>query len=249
MAEALAHRELARRIDAARAIVAFTGAGISTECGIPDFRSPQSAWRRHPPVPFADFLASEAMRLEGWRRKFAMDDLTAGAKPGRGHRALAALARSGKLSFIVTQNVDGLHQAAGVPAAQIAELHGNGSYAACLDCGARQELADVRASIAATGRAPTCGCGGHVKSATISFGQAMPRLAMERAVAATLACDLFFVIGSSLAVRPAASLPALAKENGASLVILNAEPTPLDGLADLVLREDIGACLEPFATA
>ena len=238
--------DLARRIDSAQAIVAFTGAGISTECGIPDFRSPDSAWRRHPPVPFEDFLASEAMRLEGWRRKFAMDDLTVGAKPGRGHRALASLARAGKLRFLITQNVDGLHRASGVPAANLAELHGVGDHAVCIDCGARHELSAVRAGIAASGRAPTCRCGGFVKSATISFGQPMPREPMARALAALPGCDLFLAIGSSLVVQPAARFPALAQENGAALVIVNASPTPLDSRADLIVRDDIGAALERF---
>ena len=236
---------LLRSIEAARAIVAFTGAGLSTECGIPDFRSPDSAWRRYPPVNFSDFLASDAMRREAWRRKFAMDDLYAVAAPGRGHRALARLAEQGKLVCVVTQNIDGLHQASGLPDDKIVELHGNGGYAACLDCGARYELATIREGLANGGSAPVCSCGGLVKSATIAFGQAMPREPLARAIAAARACDLFLVLGSSLVVQPAASLPVLAKEAGAELVIVNAQPTPLDDLADLVVRGDIGAALAP----
>ncbi len=235
-------------VDAARSIVAFTGAGISTECGVPDFRSPGSAWKRHPPVPFDQFLADEAMRLEAWKRKFAMDDLYAGARPGRGHAALAQLVLSGKVSHIITQNIDSLHQASGVPAERIIELHGNGTYAQCLACGGRHELADVRRCINESGAAPACVCGGFVKSATVSFGQPMPKEAMQRARRATLACDLFLVIGSSLVVHPAAAFPLIAKENGAQLVILNGEPTPLDSDADLVLRGDIGDTLDPFAS-
>ncbi|MDB5644274.1 MAG: Silent information regulator protein Sir2 [Hyphomicrobiales bacterium] len=240
-------RTLADMIDAAEAIVAFTGAGISTECGVPDFRSPGSAWKRHPPIPFDQFLADEDMRLEAWRRKFAMDDIYAGARPGRGHAALARLVAAGKVSHIITQNIDGLHQASGVPAERIIELHGNGTYAQCLDCGGRHELRDVRRGIEENGALPACVCGGIVKSATISFGQSMPRDAMQRARRATLGCDLFLVVGSSLVVYPAAAFPLIAKENGAQLVILNAEPTPLDGDADLVVRADIGDTLHPIA--
>jgi NAD-dependent deacetylase len=240
-------QKLAAMIDESEQIVAFTGAGISTECGVPDFRSPGSAWKRHPPIPFDQFLSDEAMRLEAWKRKFAMDDLYAGARPGRGHAALARLVAAGKMSHIVTQNIDGLHQASGVPDERIIELHGNGTYAQCLECAGRHELRDVRRIIDETGVAPVCACGGIVKSATISFGQAMPRDAMQRARNATLACDLFLVIGSSLVVQPAASFPLIAKENGARLVILNGQETPLDGDADLVLRSDIGDMLHPIA--
>ena len=241
-----ARGELARMIADCSDAVAFTGAGISTECGIPDFRSPDSAWKRHPPVPFAEFMRSAEARAETWRRKFAMDDSYAGAKPGRGHRALARLASDGVLSAIITQNIDGLHEASGVPRDRIIELHGNGTYAACLDCGSRHELADIRQYFARTQRSPECECGGFIKSATIAFGQAMPQTAMRRAREATLRCDLFIAIGSSLVVYPAAGFPAAAKENGAALVIVNRDPTPLDGAADLVLRGDIGDILAPF---
>ncbi|MDB5568908.1 MAG: Silent information regulator protein Sir2 [Hyphomicrobiales bacterium] len=227
--------------------VAFTGAGLSTECGIPDFRSPDSAWKRHAPLPHAEFLASPQARALAWRRKFAMDDLYAGAQPGRGHRALARLMETGAVEAVITQNIDGLHQAAGGAPERIIELHGNGSYATCLSCGLRHELADIRPRFEASGDAPECACGGAVKSATIAFGQAMPEEHLRRARRATLACDLFIAIGSSLVVYPAAAFPAAAKDNGSALVIVNREPTPLDAMADLVLRGDIGAILEPFA--
>lgn len=145
------YMRLAAMIDECDSMVAFTGAGISTECGVPDFRSPDSAWKRNAPIPFDQFLSDEAMRLEAWKRKFAMDDLYAGAQPGRGHAALARLFSSGKLSHIITQNIDGLHQASGVPGKRIIELHGNGTYAQCLDCGGRHELRDVRRVIAEAG--------------------------------------------------------------------------------------------------
>ena len=238
--------ELARMIDAASAVVAFTGAGISTECGIPDFRSKDSAWTRHPPMPFDDFLASEDNRVLAWRRKFAMDDLHRDVRPGRGHRALARLMASGKVIGVITQNIDGLHQAAGSPERDVVELHGNGGYALCLACGVRHEIARVRAQFEIDGRAPRCLCGGMVKSATISFGQSMPADAMSRARELTLRADLFLAIGSSLVVHPAAAFPAAARQNGARLAILNREPTRLDAIADLVLRADIGDALDPL---
>jgi NAD-dependent deacetylase len=244
-----ARAALARMLADCSDAVAFTGAGISTECGIPDFRSPTSAWKRHPPVPFDQFLNNSQARVETWRRKFAMDDLYAGAKPGRGHRALARLVSEGVMSAIITQNIDGLHEWSGVAPYKIVELHGNGTYAACLDCSSRHELSEIRRYFERTETPPACECGGFIKSATISFGQAMPQHAMRRAREATLRCDLFIAIGSSLVVYPAAGFPVAAKENGAALVILNREPTPLDDCADLVLRGDIGDVLAPFERA
>jgi NAD-dependent deacetylase len=246
MAKTDGRSELAEMIDAARSIVAFTGAGVSTECGIPDFRSRDSAWKRHPPMPFDEFLASEANQVVAWRNKFAMDDLYGASRPGRGHRALASLMARGKVRAIITQNIDGLHQAAGAPADRVVELHGSGRYATCLGCGVRHELDRIRPAFETTGRAPRCLCGGVVKSATISFGQQMPAEAMRRAQRETLACDLFLAIGSTLVVHPAAGFPLLAKENGARLVIVNRDPTPLDAIADLTLRDDIGSIFEPF---
>ncbi len=241
-------QRLAAFIAGARRLVAFTGAGISTECGIPDFRSRDShpekfSWRRTPPMPFADFLASEDNRKEAWRRKFAMDDLLGAVQPGRGHFALVRLAARGKLAGIITQNIDGLHRAAGTPDDCIVELHGNGTYAVCLTCDARQDLASIRARFERDRHAPVCACGGLVKTATISFGQTMPAGPMKRARELALACDALIAIGSTLVVYPAAGFPLLAKENGARLAILNRDPTPLDSHADLVLRDDIGDVL------
>ncbi len=238
--------ELAQIIAAARRIVAFTGAGISTESGIPDFRSPDSAWKRHAPIPFDQFMAQESSRVEAWQRKFAMDDLYAGAQPGRGHHALAQLYASGKLACVITQNIDGLHQASGIGSDDVIELHGNGTYATCLGCGVRHELARIRPALEQTRRAPQCLCGGIVKSATISFGQSMPQEAMRRAQEESRKADLFLAIGSSLVVYPAAGFPAYAKDCGAELVIINREPTPLDAHADLCVRGEIGDILEPF---
>ncbi len=236
-------------VDEASSVVAFTGAGLSTECGVPDFRSPGSPWLTNKPIPFEAFVASAEARREAWRRKFVMDDAFAGARPGRGHGAIAGLERRGKLSLVVTQNIDGLHQASGLPDELVVELHGNGSYAACLDCRRRHELGPIRAAFETAARLPHCEeCGGLVKSATISFGQAMPQAAMKRAMTAAAACDLFLVIGSSLVVYPAATLPVVAHRAGARLVIVNREPTDIDGIADLVIRGEIPDALAPLAT-
>jgi NAD-dependent deacetylase len=235
-------------IDQSRRVVAFTGAGISTECGVPDFRSENSPWVRYRPIEFELFLSDVLMREEAWRRKFALDDIYAAVQPGRGHYALANLVSSGKVESIITQNIDNLHQLSGVSDERIVELHGNGTYATCLSCGLRYELPAIRRAFEDTGAAPVCdACNGPVKVATIAFGQAMPEQAVERAHLATMQCDLFLAIGSSLVVYPAASFPLLAAQNNARLVIINGEQTPLDSEADLVLRGDIGDILEPFA--
>jgi NAD-dependent deacetylase len=232
---------LKRLLDAARRVVVFTGAGISTESGIPDFRSPTGIWTRMKPIMFEDYVASAEVRREGWRRKFENHHVLAAAEPNRGHRAVARLVREGKCSAVITQNIDGLHQASGIPEAQVIELHGNSTYASCLDCGERYELEPLRAEFVATGEVADCGqCGGIIKTATISFGQAMPEVPMLRAREATLAADLFLVLGSSLVVYPAAGFPLLAKRNGARLVIVNNEPTDQDEAADLVIHHGIG---------
>lgn len=229
---------------AAKRAVAFTGAGLSTESGIPDYRSPGGIWDRFRPVDFDAFLASAESRREFWRRKFATHGAVAGAEPNRGHRALAELVRRGGLVAVITQNVDGLHQKSGVPGDKVIELHGNSTYAACLACGERHELEPIRAGFEATGEPPVCAsCGGLVKTATISFGQAMPAEPMRQAEAAARACDLFVAMGTSLVVYPAAGFPVIAKRNGARLVIVNREPTPLDPHADLVIRAEIGPLL------
>jgi NAD-dependent deacetylase len=236
-------------IDDASMIVPFTGAGISTECGIPDFRSPGGLWTRNQPIPFDAFVSSQNMRDEAWRRRFAMEEKFTQAKPGRGHRALASLYRSGKSPGLITQNIDNLHQASGIDAGDVIELHGNTTYALCLDCSRRYELSWVKEKFEAAGqRAPDCACGGYIKTATVSFGQAMPPEAMERAEDLTKSCDLFLAVGSSLVVWPAAGFPLMAKRNGAVLVIINREATEFDDIADLVVRNDIGDTLGPFIT-
>lgn len=240
--------ELKRAIEEAYRVVVFTGAGISTESGIPDFRSPGGLWTKMAPIDFQDFVSSADVRAEAWRRKFEIDKTITQADPNKGHMAIAKLVDEGKVSHVITQNIDNLHQNSGIPGEKIIELHGNGTYAKCLDCGERHELFWVREMFEASGRAPDCrSCSGIVKSATISFGQAMPEEEMNRAHEATLGCDLFLAIGSSLQVYPAAGFPILAKRNGATLVILNREPTELDQIADLVIHNEIGATLAPIA--
>jgi NAD-dependent deacetylase len=240
-------RTLRQLFDNARVIAPFTGAGISTECGIPDFRSPGGRWTQNRPIGFDEFTASQEMRNESWRRRFAMQEEFGNARPGRGHRALAMLHHAGKAPKIITQNIDNLHQDAGLVPDAVIELHGNTTYATCLDCARRYELDWVRDRFEkAGGVAPDCECGGYIKTATVSFGQAMPEAAMRRAEEATLACDLFLAIGSSLVVWPAAGFPLMAKRNGARLVIINRESTDFDDMADLVIRDDIGTVLAPF---
>jgi NAD-dependent deacetylase len=236
--------DLAQMIAQSRRAVVFTGAGISTESGIPDFRSPGGIWTRMAPIDFADFLASEEARRETWRRRFAMEETFRAATPNRGHRAVAEFVRRGKVAAVITQNIDGLHQASGIAEEQVIELHGNSTYAHCLDCKARYELDALRVAFERDGTAPLCdACGGFVKTATISFGQAMPVEPMRRSEFEALAADLFIVAGSSLVVYPAAGFPELGKRNGATLVIINREPTGLDRIADLVLNRAIGETL------
>jgi len=228
-------------IGSAKRIVAFTGAGISTESGIPDFRSPGGIWTRYKPIYFDDFMASDEMRRESWRRKFATDETMLKAEPNAGHRALAKLVEQGRMSAIITQNVDGLHQRSGVPDSKVIELHGNATYASCLDCGHRHELEPIKKAFLGAGKLPLClKCDGIVKTATISFGQAMPEIPMARAQDETLGCDLFMVLGSSLVVYPAAGFPRIAKRKGAKLVILNRDPTDQDDDADVVVHAEIG---------
>jgi NAD-dependent deacetylase len=240
--------ELARLLGESRRAVIFTGAGMSTESGIPDFRSPGGVWSRMKPIMFQDFIGDEAMRREAWNRTFSGVAGWIGAEPNQGHYAVARLVARGKVSSVITQNVDNLHQASGVPESQVLELHGNASFATCLECGLRHELDVLKQSFLGTGEIPICrDCGGLVKVATISFGQAMPEDVMRQAEIETLAADLFIVLGSSLVVFPAAGFPVMAKRNGARLIIVNRDPTDMDDLADLVLNTDIGPVVNAVA--
>ena len=227
-------------------IVFFGGAGVSTESGIPDFRGEDGLYRQryaYPPetiISHSFYVRHPEIFFDFYRNRM----LYPNAKPNVVHQRLAQWERDGKLLAVVTQNIDGLHQASGIAEDGVIELHGNGTYATCLTCGRRHELAAIRPVFEATGEPPSCTiCAGPVKSATISFGQAMPQEAMKRAQMLALECDLFLVVGSSLVVYPAATLPVIAKRQGAKLVILNREPTELDPIADLVIRAESGAVL------
>jgi NAD-dependent deacetylase len=236
--------ELGSLLRAARRGVVFTGAGMSTESGIPDFRSPGGIWTKMMPVHFQDYVSDPQARRTSWARRFEMEETWNQVKPNDGHFAVADLVRRGTVGHVITQNIDNLHRVSGVPDERLIELHGNTSYAKCLNCGARMEIADIRRHFDRHGDAPDCLlCGGIVKTGTISFGQAMPEGEMARAEAASLKADLFLVLGSSLSVYPAAAFPLLAKRAGALLVILNREETEQDPYADLVIHAEIGPVL------
>lgn len=246
----MSRSDLAHMIDQSRRLVVFTGAGISTESGIPDFRSPGGVWSKMKPIYFQDFVGDPMKRREAWTRTFTGAAGWTGAAPNAGHYAIARLVEAGKVRAVITQNVDNLHQDSGVPPEKVIELHGNASYAKCLDCEERHELEELKDSFLKAGEIPYCRrCGGLVKSATISFGQPMPSEPMARAQQVSLNCDLFLVLGSSLVVYPAAGFPLLAKRNGAMLAIVNREKTELDGYADLVLNEEIGEVMVEVAPA
>ncbi|MEM9634354.1 MAG: Sir2 family NAD-dependent protein deacetylase [Pseudomonadota bacterium] len=227
-------------------IVALTGAGISTESGIPDFRSPGGIWTKRQPVQYHDFLSSEESRLEDWERRFEMLEYFGKATPNAAHLALTSLACSGQLNALITQNVDGLHQRAGFPDDRLIEIHGNSTFASCLSCGQRAELEDQRAYVEA-GRSPVClDCGGLLKAAVVSFGQQMNESDLLKAADVAQDCDLFLVLGSSLVVHPAAQLPVIAVQSGAELVILNGEETPLDSMASTVIRTPLAQTFAGF---
>ena len=235
------NQDLSQYIDEANNIVIFTGAGISTESGIPDFRGPQGIWKTNTPIYFQDFIGSEEVRKDSWKRKFSGQDIIKKAKPNIGHLAVAEVINKHESAYLITQNVDNLHQDAGVPDDKITEIHGNAHYASCLDCGIRYELNSIKKAFLENETVPYCdSCGGIIKTATISFGQPMPEEGMQIAQRKTLGCDLFITIGTSLVVYPAAGFPKLAKEIGAKLIIINNEPTDFDPIADLVIHEQIG---------
>lgn len=226
----------------ARRGVAFTGAGISTESGIPDFRGPQGVWTKETPVLYQDFMASREARVRAWERGARMFRRCCEARPNEGHRAIAELQRRGHLAAVITQNIDGLHHDAG--STGVIELHGTNRYSACQHCGKEWPTSAIVARVEQGDEAPECdACSGPIKTRTVSFGQAMPEGEMQRAAEAAMAADIFISIGSSLVVEPAASFPRLAKQSGARLVILNQQETPLDDIADLVIRDSIGATM------
>ena len=224
-------------------IVGFTGAGISTESGVPDFRSEDGLWTRHSMTTLQEFTSSEETRREFWGMALDVWSTLRDAWPNAGHDAFVELHRQGRLELLVTQNIDSLHQRAGLPAEKVIELHGAATEAACLICGDRVAADEVGRRLEAGETAPRCRCGGLLKPAVILFGETLPRGVMARAGTVVEHCDLLLVAGSSLEVEPAASLPRIARKAGARLVIVNRDPTPHDGIGDVVVRGEIGTVL------
>lgn len=226
----------------AKRAVTFTGAGISTESGIDDFRIPGGLWTRHTPVLFDDFVRDAEERKRFWRQRREMMPTLLAAKPNAGHAALARLEEAGRIRGIITQNIDELHQRAG--SRKVLELHGTAMKVHCLSCDKRWGCAEIQQRLDAGEEELRCdACDGNLKSMTISFGQAMPATVMMEAAQWAKDCDLFLAMGSSLVVYPAAELPETAKRRGARLVIINRDPTPLDKIADLVIHGPIGATM------
>ncbi|WP_087925533.1 SIR2 family NAD-dependent protein deacylase [Streptomyces albireticuli] len=235
------------RQDAARPLVAIlSGAGISTDSGIPDYRGPNGLWRRDPEaeklVTYAYYMADPEIRRRAWRMR--RDGPALRARPNAAHEAVVRLERSGTPVRVITQNVDGLHQLAGMPGRKVLELHGSARSVQCTRCKARSGMAEALERVAAGDPDPACeACGGILKSATVMFGEGLDPRVLGEAVAVTKACDVFIAVGTSLQVHPAASLAGLAADHGARLVIVNAEPTPYDDRADELMREPIGTAL------
>lgn len=239
-------KRLAGWLRDARFVTALTGAGISTESGIPDFRGPQGVWTRDPEAEkratLQHYMANKEARVRSWRGR--LDSPLAKAEPNAGHRALVDLEKKGKLQALVTQNIDGLHHAAGNNAANIVEVHGNVREFRCMSCTDRGPIERVLDRVRAGEDDPPCrSCGGILKSATISFGQNLERESIERSETAAAASDVFLAIGTSLAVYPVALAPEIALRAGAKLAILNAEETPYDPVAHVVIRERLGEVL------
>lgn len=238
--------EVADWVAAADRVVALTGAGISTDSGIPDFRGPQGIWTRDPEAQrlatLDAWLEDADLRREAWQFRLGLRDVE--FAPNAGHRAVADLGRHDRMDLLVTQNIDGLHQQAGTPASRVVEVHGTAREAVCLQCDRRWPMEEILDRVAAGDPDPRCeACGGLVKAATISFGQSLVEQDLVRAQAAAESCDVFLALGTSLAVYPVAWLPLMARRQGARVVIVNAEPTEQDDIADAVLVGRLGTLL------
>lgn len=232
-------KQIAQWIVSSKRIVVFSGAGLSTESGIPDFRSPGGVWSRYNPEDFyfQKFISSETSREKYWQMATEMYEPMKKAEPNLAHLAIAELEKLGKLDCVITQNIDGLHLKAGNSPERVIELHGTAMYVTCLNCHKRYDRDEIQERIKRGVKVPYCDdCGGPLKPATISFGQAMPERETHEAYNRSSMCDLFIVIGSSLVVQPAASMPLVAKQSGAKLVIINRDPTPYDNMADIVIH-------------
>lgn len=239
-----AAEKLALFLNEASRVVVFTGAGISTESGIPDYRSKGGLWDRFQPITLQEFLASEAKRKEYWSRKKELYEGMCRAEPNEGHRAIAELDRTGRLVGVITQNIDGLHQLAGLAPAKVLELHGTQRTTRCLDCREQISWEETHRRLCQGESVPRCHrCGGLLKPDTISFGQNLDPSVLGKAYTWAESCDLFCAVGSTLVVEPAASIPRFARERGAKLIILNLTETPLDDWADLLIRDQAGPVL------
>ncbi len=232
--------EFKKLVDNSSYPVFFTGAGISTDSGIPDFRGPKGFWKKNTPIYFQDFIASKDMRTKYWEQSINFKSNFSEFLPNKGHEAIAQIIQEKTNGHCVTQNVDNLHQAAGLNDDQVTEIHGNATYAVCLECKKKFDLEPINKAFKENQEPPSCDeCNGFIKTATISFGQPMPEKEMIRAQNEAANCDLMVAVGSSLVVYPAATIPLLGKQSGAKFVILNNEPTELDQFADLVINESI----------
>ncbi len=235
---------IAQKIEEGGKNVAFTGAGISTESGISDFRSKGGIWDKYKPVYFDEFMSSREARVEYWQRKAEFYDQLVQAKPNPAHRALYSLYEMGLLEAVITQNIDGLHQESGIPDDRVMELHGNNRRVRCMSCGRTSSIQEAQKRIEGGDLAPECECGGYLKPDTISFGQAMPVAETERATELSGTCDFFLVVGSTLLVQPAAQMPYYAKQSGAFLAIVNLSETPCDDMCDVLIQEKAGKVLQ-----
>ena len=234
---------IAQKICAAKKVVVFTGAGISTESGVPDYRSQGGLWDRFTPVYFDEFMSSEAARIRYWEQRMDMEKGLKHARPNTGHLSIARLYETGHLAAVITQNIDGLHQESGLPDEKVIELHGNTRRVRCMSCNRTSSIHDAQMRIETGDLAPECDCGGYLKPDTISFGQAMPEDEVERATGLSKDCDCFIVIGSTLLVQPAAHMPIYAKQSGAFLGIINLSETPCDEICDVLITGKAGEVL------
>jgi len=239
---------IAKKIKEGGKNVVFTGAGISTESGIPDYRSQGGIWDKVRPVYFDEFMSSKESRVEYWRQRGELYQKIAQAEPNPAHMSLARLNDLGLLQAVVTQNIDGLHQASGLPADKIVELHGNTCRIRCMRCRKISPIDKVQQRLKTGDPAPECECGGFLKPDTISFGQAMPAAEVEKSVTLSRKCDFFLIVGSTLVVQPAAQMPVYAKNNGAFLAIINLSDTPCDDICDVLIREKAGDVLQQIVS-
>jgi NAD-dependent deacetylase len=237
-------RKIAEKIAAGGKNIIFTGAGISTESGIPDYRSQGGIWDKFQPVYFDEFMSSMDSRIEYWQRWVDLYDDLIQAKPNAGHLAIAELYRMNLLEAVITQNIDGLHQASGLPETSVIELHGNTCRIRCMSCSRISTKEAAYKRLLEGDRAPECGCGGYLKPDTVSFGQAMPMDRVNLAVKLSQDSDFFMVVGSTLVVQPAAHMPIYAKQNGAFLAIVTLSRTPCDAMCDVLVNQKAGGVLE-----